>query len=157
MGLTNVKQFLKNEEGITLVELLASLALLSVVIILIGSVHIFGQRQFTSQAEANSQANDLRYSLAMISREARSADTFTVEEEASEIIIDANRYYLDNTNLKKNNTTLSSRVKIFNVTLEGSNRIKIRIESTPNQLNQSEVYETTIYTRTASNGGDTDD
>ena len=37
---------LRNESGMTLVELLASIALLSVVLSLVGAVNLFGQRQY---------------------------------------------------------------------------------------------------------------
>ncbi|GAA0361950.1 hypothetical protein GCM10008932_13210 [Alkalibacterium iburiense] len=148
-----MSKWFKNEEGITLIELLASLALLSVVIILIGSVHIFGQKQFSSQTEANSQSNDLRYSLALISREARSAKNLVISE--TELNIDGNIYILDDTNLKKNNTIISSRVETFDVIeLEKDNRIHIIIKSTPNQMNQREEYETTIYLRDPLIGGE---
>lgn len=149
-----MSKWFKNEEGITLIELLASLALLSVVIILIGSVHIFGQKQFSSQTEANSQANDLRYSLAMISREARSAENVKVMS-ANEIVIDGNTYLFDKPTLKKNTTIISSRVEDFKVgELEKDKLIHITIESTPNQMNQREEYETTIYLRDPLIGGE---
>lgn len=153
MGLKWMSKWIKKEEGITLIELLASLALLSVVIILIGSVHIFGQKQFSSQTEANSQANDLRYTLAMISREARSAKNLAISD--TELHIDGNIYKLDDTNLKKNNTIISTRVETFDVNeLEKDKRIHIIIKSTLNQMSQREEYETIIYLRDPLIGGE---
>lgn len=40
-----------NQRGITLVELLAVLAILSVIILLIGSAHLFGQKQLIYQTD----------------------------------------------------------------------------------------------------------
>ncbi|MDD2427757.1 MAG: type II secretion system protein, partial [Eubacteriales bacterium] len=42
---------LKSEAGFTLVELLAAISILGIVIVLAGSVHLFGQRQFRSQSK----------------------------------------------------------------------------------------------------------
>ncbi|AZP03678.1 hypothetical protein EJN90_02760 [Jeotgalibaca ciconiae] len=75
---------LVEEEGMTLVELLASLTLLSVVILLVGSIHIFGQKQYVKQASEASQANELSAGLSSMSRELRglSADKVAIEEGA---------------------------------------------------------------------------
>ena len=72
---------LKSEEGITLIELMASLAILSIVILLVGSVHIFGQTQFINQTERASQSNDLRYSLSLVSRDVRQAGLVVKDHE----------------------------------------------------------------------------
>ena len=52
-------QLIKKEDGVTLLELLASIALLSIIIMLVGSVHMFGQRQYIKQSHDASQANEL--------------------------------------------------------------------------------------------------
>ena len=74
------KQVLKNEAGVTLVELLASIAILGIIIALAGSVHIFGQRQFRNQTESAKQANDISYAMSVMSTDLRrhSADEVNV-------------------------------------------------------------------------------
>lgn len=152
-----MKKIIKNEDGITLVELLASLAILTGLIILIGSFHIFGQKHFSNQIESNNQASDLRYSLSLISREARSAQEITIVPDES-IEIDGVNYYQSGSNLLRDDEVLSSRVSNFEITpIEGTKKVKLKLESTNNDLNQNETYETTIYFRVATDGGEADD
>ena len=94
---------LKSEEGITLIELMASLAILSIVILLVGSVHIFGQTQFINQTETASQSNDLRYSLSLVSRDVRQAGLVVKDHENETYIIGPNSYSFQKPNLSRNN------------------------------------------------------
>ena len=68
----------KNDAGFTLVELLASLAILSLIIGLIGSVTMFGIKQYDKQTFEAEQANDCSYALTVLSKEIRSAKSVTV-------------------------------------------------------------------------------
>jgi len=94
---------LKSEEGITLIELMASLAILSIVILLVGSVHIFGQTQFINQTETASQSNDLRYSLSLVSRDVRQAGLVVKDHENETYTIGPNSYSFQKPNLSRNN------------------------------------------------------
>ncbi|MCC5890395.1 MAG: prepilin-type N-terminal cleavage/methylation domain-containing protein [Alkalibacterium sp.] len=141
---------LKREDGLTLVELLASLAILSVVILLVGSVHIFGQTQFISQTESAGQSNDLRYSLTVISRDVRQAEEISFE--SGELRLGASTYSHSGTELRRNGELLSSRVQSF--TVSGNNfendfdeKAIITLDSTPNRQGKTQTYETTIYFR----------
>ncbi|WP_368646301.1 PilW family protein [Alkalibacterium putridalgicola] len=144
----------KKDDGITLVELLASLAILSVVILLVGSVHIFGQRQFVNQTESASQANDLTYALSVMSRDLRKQEAATVSlnETSNQILInDAALFTHVGTDLKKGSEVLSSRVSnaefVINMKDAEKESLTIILSSTGNQQNQSNKYQTTIYFR----------
>jgi Tfp pilus assembly protein PilW len=136
---------LKTEEGITLVELLASIAILSIVILLVGSVHIFGQTQFISQTETAIQSNDLRYSLSLVSRDVRQAG---VVEEIGEktYMVGEYTYAFQEPNLYRNGETLSKKVQDFEIK-PTENYAEIIIKSTTNRQAQGESYHTTIYFR----------
>lgn len=137
-------KLIKRDDGITLIELLASIALLSVVILLVGSVHIFGQTQFFNQTESASQSNDLRYSLSVISRDVRRAEVVTVE--GTTLKADDITYNFNKPTLERNGEILSNRVEDFK-SLVFEDRVEITIKSTPNRQNQSKEYHTTIYFR----------
>lgn len=137
-------KLIKKDEGITLIELLASIALLSIVILLVGSFHIFGQTQFINQTESASQSNDLRYSLSVISRDVRRAEVVTVE--GTTLKADDITYNFNKPTLERNGEILSNRVEDFK-SLVFEDRVEIRIKSTPNRQNQSKEYHTTIYFR----------
>ena len=76
-----LKNKLNDESGVTLVELLAVLSILSVFIILAGSIHIFGQKQFTSQTQSASQANDFSYALTLMTTEVRAQEPNKVADK----------------------------------------------------------------------------
>ncbi len=81
-----LKALLKNETGVTLVELLAAIAILGIVIALAGSIHIFGQRQFRSQTESAGQANDLSHALTVMSTDLRRYSPDQVQVTAKNVI-----------------------------------------------------------------------
>ena len=84
-----LKNRLKDETGITLVELIAAISLLMIVILLAGAIHMFGQRQFKTQTESASQANDFSYALTVMTTELRkSQPDLVVVENGNKIIID---------------------------------------------------------------------
>lgn len=139
-----MKRYLKNEEGITLVELLASLAILSIVIILVGSVHIFGQTQFVSQTESASQSNDLRHSLTLVSRDVRQAEEISFESGV--LNLNGLSYSHSGSTLRRNGEVLSDRVSSFNVEIN-EDKAEITLTSTPNRQGRSQTYDTTIYFR----------
>ncbi len=147
-----IKTVWKKDDGITLVELLASIAILSVVIILVGSVHIFGQRQFINQTESASQANDLSYSLSVMSRELRKQDSGSVTVEGKNILVNnVIVFSQSNSELRMKSEVLSKKVRDVKLDLVYEEEEKVGLNvvlySTGNQQNQSNDYQTTIYFR----------
>ncbi|MFL2098712.1 PilW family protein [Marinilactibacillus psychrotolerans] len=138
-------KFKKSENGFTLIELLATLAILSLVIILAGSIHIFGQKQFIQQSEQVSQINDLRYIMASIERDIRQTPKTEIEFEESLIVGDATYSHLGAT-LYKNSEILSDQISSFDVTLS-EDKIDISLSSTMNGKKDQEVVSTIIYFR----------
>ena len=138
----------KNEAGFTLVELLASLAILSLIIGLIGSVTLFGIKQYDKQTFEAEQANDYSYALSVLSKEIRSAESVTVAEGS--INVDGVVYAQTGTQLIKTAEDSSQEVLAdylptdgFKVSeIETNNIIAITIKN-----NESKTYQTTIYLR----------
>lgn len=138
----------KNDAGFTLVELLASLAILSLIIGLIGSVTIFGIKQYDKQTFEAEQANDYSYALTVLSKEIRSAESVTVAEGS--ITVDGIVYAQSGTQLIKtaegsNKEVLADDLPTagFKVSeIEKNNIIEIIIKN-----NESKTYQTTIYLR----------
>ncbi|OJF90901.1 PilW family protein [Alkalibacterium sp. 20] len=138
----------KSDKGFTLVELLASIALLSVVILLAGSVHIFGQKQFISQTESASQANDMSYALSVMSRDLRKEAFLDVTVEGNTIkILGDPVFEKEGQRLLKNGNTLSSSINDMTVNRSDEDRsLEIVLRSSRSQTQQKE-YRTTIYFR----------
>ena len=143
----------KNDAGFTLVELLASLAILSLIIGLIGSVTMFGIKQYDNQTFEAEQANDYSYALTVLSKEIRSAKSVTVANGS--ITVDGVIYAQTGTQLIKTAEDSSQevladylptdgfKVSEFKVSeIETNNIIAITIKN-----NESKTYQTTIYLR----------
>ncbi len=143
----------KNDAGFTLVELLASLAILSLIIGLIGSVTMFGIKQYDNQTFEAEQANDYSYALTVLSKEIRSAKSVTVANGS--ITVDGVIYAQTGTQLIKTAEDSSQevladylptdgfKVSEFKVSeIETNNIIAITIKN-----NGSKTYQTTIYLR----------
>ena len=136
----------------TLVELLASIALLSVVLSLVGAVHLFGQKQYLTQSYSARQSNDFAYTLSVISREVRKtpfADV-TVTESRDTLMIDgAVAFSQQGAQLVKNtDQVLAEDVEDFVVTPDAETKsVKIVLKSLSEMNSQPKEYQTTIYFR----------
>nr|WP_319219419.1 prepilin-type N-terminal cleavage/methylation domain-containing protein [uncultured Trichococcus sp.] len=143
---------LRNESGMTLVELLASIALLSVVLSLVGAVHMFGQKQYLTQSYSARQSNDFAYTLSVISREIRSAPfaAITISESGDTLLIDgAVAFSQQGAQLLKNeNHVMAEDVQEFLVTRDPTTEsIGILLKSSSEMNSQPKEYQTTIYFR----------
>ncbi|WP_112181503.1 MULTISPECIES: PilW family protein [Paraliobacillus] len=138
----------KNEKGMTLIELLAALALMSIIIALIGSAHIFGQKQYRNQTEEINYQEQVRYVMATITKEIRSteADLVSVTSDTNEITIGTNSYELEQPNFYENSTVISDQISSFNIDKEDG-KIEISISSLPNRNGKIETLSTVIYLR----------
>jgi Tfp pilus assembly protein PilW len=136
----------------TLVELLASIALLSVVLSLVGAVHLFGQKQYLTQSYSARQSNDFAYTLSAISREVRSMPfaSITVSESGDTLMIDgAVAFSQQGAQLVKNNDqVLAEDVEDFVVSPDAETKsVKIVLKSLSEMNSQPKEYQTTIYFR----------
>ncbi len=143
----------KDERGITLVELLAVLAILSIILLLVGSAHIFGQRQYFEQSETIDHQGDVRLIMSQLTTDVRKV---TVNEGASTsdnsgvftLTLGANVYTHEGTTLKRNGVILSENISTFewsSTTNETANKIKI--ESVLDDKDKRASLETVLYFR----------
>ncbi|EXJ22410.1 hypothetical protein ADIAL_1996 [Alkalibacterium sp. AK22] len=138
----------KKDQGITLIELLASLAILSLVILLIASVHLFGQTQFVDQAQSASQGNNLRYGLSVLSREVRRAETASWDDNKKTLTTDNDIFIWSGSRLTKNGEILIEDIGKFDASVD-ANEGKVDITLAGRESKQGKVksYSTTIYFR----------
>lgn len=141
------QKLLNDEAGITLVELLAAISILSIVILLAGSIHIFGQRQFIEQTKSASHANDLSYAMTVMTTDLRKKESGKIKvENGNEIHIDGSQvFYIVNNQLFKEGEILANNVgnQAFIKDEEG---ITITLK-TVEPVKPQKKYETRIYFR----------
>ncbi|WP_186576255.1 PilW family protein [Aquibacillus kalidii] len=137
---------MNNEKGITLVELLATLAIMSMIILLISSVHIFGQKQFTSQTEQIDNQANVRLVVNTLTKEIRTVGENTVFVNEGTLTVGTDSYKLVNNDLLKNDVLFVSDIDEFNVEKDG-NKLTISVESLPNQFNKTSSLSTVVYIR----------
>lgn len=157
------KAKLKDETGITLVELLAVLVLMSLVIALGGAIHIFGQKQFRAQTESASQNNDYSYAMTLMSSDLRKvplsevASGITLNDDPQVIKIEGGPIYSYTGNqLTRNNEVIIDNLRAKPIIQFGYigdetsaiDRIEIKLKQINNEagLNNKD-YQTTIYFR----------
>lgn len=139
---------MKNNRGYTLVELLAVLALTSMIIILISSAHIFGQKQYINQSRQVEQQSEARYAFNLITRTTRSAENVSVS--GTDLVADAVTFTHENGQLKKNGVVIAEKVTQFQpevITGSAGSGIRLRIMTGANQQGQATNLETVIYLR----------
>lgn len=154
----SLKKLLYSETGITLVELLAALAILGIIIALAGSIHIFGQKQFRSQSKSADQANDMSHAMTKISADLRrySSDQIDVENNVITILSSGATYKEVNNKLMHNDSVLIDYVSEFTAGKTDDNQginITIRVHSNEAGV-EAKDYQTTIYFRGESAGGE---
>ncbi|WP_226646570.1 PilW family protein [Mesobacillus subterraneus] len=127
-----------SEKGVTLVELLAALTILSIVMLLVSSVHLFAQNQMYSQSNDIQIQSDERLAMNLITKEIRRAQTVEVKNPNELTINGVDIYMLEGNVLKKNNVDYIYNIKGFYVSKLGASQVNLKIGNLP---------ETTIYIR----------
>lgn len=137
-----------SEKGFTLVELLAVLAILSLVILLAGSIHLFGQKQFAEQTDQVETVNDVRYILASIEKDIRQTKPEEVKKNKDKLVIGSSTYYKsrNGTTLFKDSLVLSDKIKTFEATVN-QDSVEIKIAGTADSNSEATELSTTIYFR----------
>src|SRR5690625_5019013 len=75
-----MNRFIRNERGLTLVELLATLVISSLVITFIASILVMIQKQYSFQSEDIHRLTDITIVAKSITKDIRSADEVIVNE-----------------------------------------------------------------------------
>ncbi|WP_163578702.1 PilW family protein [Gracilibacillus thailandensis] len=130
----------------TLVELLTTITLLSIVLALIGSIHLFSQKQFIHQSEQVNQQSEIRNAITEISRQIRTTPSDQISVSENTLKIDDIEYRLEGNQLLKNRSVLAENIARFSISLDGS-KLKINIESEQTILKDITALETTLTLR----------
>jgi type II secretory pathway component PulJ len=139
-----IKMRFHNSRGLTLVEVLAVLVLLSLVTLLIISVLSFGQKNYSTQQGQVQKQQDLTYVTKLITKEIRQAKSVKIENGL--LVIDTNTYTFKENGIYKNNSELVSGIQTFNYSLNGM-KLTLTITGNDDARGNANTVLTNIYIR----------
>ncbi|HLS36047.1 MAG TPA: prepilin-type N-terminal cleavage/methylation domain-containing protein [Bacillota bacterium] len=133
---------MKNEKGMTLVEVLATLVIVSIVIIFLVGIQVVVQKQFKSQTTSTEQLTDITIAMKSITKELRLAEEVSANE--SELLIqlapdEQVSYVLQEDTLQRNDSDYIHEIKNFFVEKRDNNKVYISIESETGKQLETEI------------------
>jgi|SRR5690625_187098 len=137
-----MNKFVKKEDGLTLVELLAVLAIGSIILFFISTIHIFIQNQYNSQSKEVNELNDITIAMRAITKDIRTADVIQTSEDSKEITItidgEETTYQFENNNLKRNGVPYIYDLENFEAAFNAS-KIQLKIVSVTGKMAETEI------------------
>lgn len=114
-----MKKWMLNDRGISLVELLAVLAIGSIILSLVIGIMVNGQKTYSQQTHSAEQLTELRYAIKVITKEVRSAEKMTIAENRL-VVQSGGRivFKLRNGQLWQDGSVLAERISGLNFEME---------------------------------------
>lgn len=141
---------LRNTKGLSLVELLISITLLSMIILVITSIHLFGQNQFINQAAQVGNQADARYVINNIQSNVRSleqTDILTVSNDSQTLFKNGVQWiYFEDGTIFENERIIAEGIDVFEIFIS-ENRLDLIVESQSQKNSRSANFTSTIYIR----------
>ncbi len=151
-----MRKRLKNQSGLTLVEILAVIVIISFLAIIILNIQVKSSNQFNQQFSRNQQLNEISYVLKTITKDIRKTNSITLINQTNNqndqketiftgINVNSKKYEFDkqSKSIKLNEIFFAKQIEEFSVSHTG-NRYTILIKNVKgNQVT------TTIYVRGA--------
>ena len=120
-----------NQKGLTLVEVLAIIAIMSVLLIILSNIQLTCKEQYTMQTEKNNQLTDLSYTLKVITKDIRkSGKAPQISGNTHTIGSDIYRFNASTNTLTKNDAVLAHSITALTIEPITSKKYKISITST---------------------------
>ncbi|WP_163537907.1 prepilin-type N-terminal cleavage/methylation domain-containing protein [Gracilibacillus sp. YIM 98692] len=136
----------RNQKGVTLIELLAVIGLLSVIMMLVGSIYLFTQKQFLTQTAKIEQQSNVRGALTELTKDIRSVKQESIKYEEAVLHVGPNQYYWEKDSLIKNEAVIADSITNFQVVFDAE-QIEISISSKTSEFAQEETISTVVMFR----------
>lgn len=138
-----MKKLARKEDGLSLVELLAVLAISSIIILFISTIHIFIQNQYNSQSTEVKELTDVTVAMRAITKDIRSTEGIINSENPQEIRLDIRdetiSYLFENETLKKNGVPYIYELEDFEVIQDDDSKIRLKIVSKSGKKVETEI------------------
>lgn len=115
-----------NQDGLTLIEILAVMVLLSIITSSIFGLLISGNKNFERQSDNNSQLNELTFVLKQVTKDVRQSSTVQISSNILTLDSTTYLYNVNTQSLERNGQVLSTSIKQFQV-LQNNNQLFIEI------------------------------
>lgn len=132
-----------NERGVTLVELLAAIVIISIVFIFLISIQVIIQNQYKKEMKNTGQLTDITIAMKSITKDLRSAKDITIPNDRYLIIENFSEndveYILEDNILKRNGSSYVYELKSFYVEEKEEKIVFIKLESESGKILETEV------------------
>jgi|GEM_PF-5651702 len=141
-----MKKGVLNDRGISLVELLAVLAIGSIILSLVIGVMVNGQKTYSQQTHSAEQLTELRYAIKVITKEVRSAEKMNIIEDGL-VVQSGGRvvFELRNGQLWQDDSVLAKRIS--ELKLEVKDRVLAISMETDGTTGKKQEVNVQIYVR----------
>lgn len=114
-----MRKYIYNTKGLTLIEILATVTILSIISIFIGSILISSNKNHAQQVTANQQLADVSYVLKVVTKDIRKSTKWDGEPTnfslISSVLGEEQDYLFADNSIYRNNVLLATNIKEFSV------------------------------------------
>lgn len=125
----------ESEKGVTLIEVLAALALLSIIMLLASSIHIFSQKQMGHQSKEIQVQSNVRLAAKVLTKDIRKSDSVTIisssKFEVNKANLTVDRYEFKDNTLYKNDQPFISDIQSFTINKNPDDSISLSVANLP--------------------------
>ena len=140
---------MNNQKGVTLIEVLASIVLLTIVTLLTFNLLISGQNEHTKQVSANTELQDVSYAMKLLTKDIRKATKAEIITESPNVefkILDYNGipiasywYERDTAQLNRNGYVIANAIVQFDYSLDSSS-IFVELKNSSQKTYSTKLY-----------------
>jgi prepilin-type N-terminal cleavage/methylation domain-containing protein len=109
---------MKNKKGVTLVELVFTLALIGIVLTIVVAIFMFGNRNFSTQNKQSEAVATARYSMDYITKQVRMANIIEVVD--NKILVNSSEIKLENNTLFNDGQVIVNGIDDMTVVKNGN-------------------------------------
>lgn len=137
----------RRNNGFTLIEVLASFTILTIILLLLSSIHILGIQSYHTQSDQVVSAANVRQALNLITSDIRAADSSDIQVIDNTLTISNQiKYKQQDGTITRNGTPIAYKISKFNISINGD-EITLYIKSDSKNINHPVSASTKIYIR----------
>jgi prepilin-type N-terminal cleavage/methylation domain-containing protein len=143
-----IQKIVSDNRGLTLVELLAVIVLLSIILIIVSSIHLMGVKEYNVQSQVIKNQDNVRLAMSMLTKDVRSASTVSVTNNQLTLATDSGTtiYSQGQSALNKNGNPVVKGISQF-IVVQNGNKVTLTLVSSQDPEGKSVTLSTDMYIR----------